>query len=229
MKDAADTVSSADKALVEAALNRSLPGFTLGQYLDISLYKLVGMQRTDITRTSDKVIVTMAVPERLRNTDVSKTRVFAVIRVHDGKTDILNDLDTGADTISIATDRFSTYAIVYQDVAKADGTATVGPAAGKASQTRDNEPKTQDNTPIELCATLAMISGLTYLLLYFTDRRHGMSEETKKELVSRMISWAKHGGRIRRLLALVAIFVLLVYYHSIGKQTAVEWKEVYGE
>ncbi len=229
VKDAADTVSSADKALVEAALNRSLPGFTLGQYLDISLYKLVGMQRTDITRTSDKVIVTMAVPERLRNTDVSKTRVFAVIRVHDGKTDILNDLDTGADTISIATDRFSTYAIVYQDVAKADGTATVGPAAGKASQTRDNEPKTQDNTPIELCATLAMISGLTYLLLYFTDRRHGMSEETKKELVSRMISWAKHGGRIRRLLALVAIFVLLVYYHSIGKQTAVEWKEVYGE
>lgn len=34
---------------------------------------------------------------------------------------------------------------------------------------------------------------------------------------------------MRRWIALVAIFALLVYYHSIGKQTAVEWKEVYGE
>ncbi len=228
VRDAVDTVSSADKAIVEQALNRSLPGFAVGQYLDISLYKLVGTQRTDIIATQDKIIVTIAVPERLRNTDDSRTRIFAIVRVHNGKADILNDLDTGADTISIATDRFSTYAIVYKDVASADA-AAVAATTAKASQTRDNEPKTQDDTPIELCATLAMISGLTYLLLYFTDRRHGMSEETKKELVSRMIGWAKRGGRIRRLVALAAIFVLLVYYHSIGKQTAVEWKEVYGE
>lgn len=229
VKDAADSVSSEDKSVVERTLSKSLPSFSLGQYLDISLYKLVGTQRTDIARTSDKIIVTIAVPERLRNTDDSKTRVFAIIRVHDGKAEILDDLDTGADTISIATDCFSTYAIIYKDVAKTGGTAVVSTAAGKTSQTRDNEPKTQDNTPIELCATLAMISGLTYLMLYFTDRKHGMSEETKKELVSRMIGWAKRGGRIRRWIALIAIFALLVYYHSIGKQTAVEWKEVYEE
>ena len=98
------------------------------------------------------------------------------------------------------------------------------------SQPQDTEPKTGHVVPVELYATLAMISGLTYLLLYFTDHSGGMTEETKKELVSRLIRWAKHGrtahGRtIRRYLALAAIFGLLVWYHSIGKQNAIEWKE----
>lgn len=99
-----------------------------------------------------------------------------------------------------------------------------------SSQPQDTEPKTGGAVPVELYATLAMISGLTYLLLYFTDHSGGMTEETKKELVSRLIRWAKHGrtthGRtIRRYLALAAIFGLLVWYHSIGKQNAIEWKE----
>lgn len=92
-------------------------------------------------------------------------------------------------------------------------------------QPRDSEPKTADATPVELYATLAMISGLTYVILYFADRNGGMTEETKKELVSKLIRWAKRGKTIRRLLALSAIFVLLVYYHSIGKQGSIEWKE----
>lgn len=74
-----------------------------------------------------------------------------------------------------------------------------------------------------------MIAGFTYLLLYFTDRRRGMTEETKKELVSRLVGWAKRGGRLRKWFALAAVFVLLVYYHSIGKKTCAEWKRIYGE
>lgn len=50
-----------------------------------------------------------------------------------------------------------------------------------------------------------------------------MTEETKKELVYAIIAWAKQGGKIRRLMALAAIFVLLVYYHSIGKKMCGEW------
>ena len=57
----------------------------------------------------------------------------------------------------------------------------------------------------------------------------GMTEETKRELVSWLVGWAKQGGRIRKYLALAAVFVLLVYYHSIGKKTCAEWKEIYGE
>lgn len=76
-----------------------------------------------------------------------------------------------------------------------------------------------------------MIAGFAYVLLYFTERKRGMTEEVKKELVSRIAGWAKRGGRLRRCLALAAIFVLLVYYHctrkfyrSIDREACAEWK-----
>lgn len=243
VKDASTVVSAADKTLVENALNDpQAKGYTLGQYLDISLYKVIGDSRNIITETNGKLTVTIDVPDSLKNTDATRTRTFAVIRVHGGKTELLPDLDDNADTITIKTDRFSTYAVVYKDTAggKGDGGQSESgkPGVVRVSANsdgknpgggKDGEPKTEDRTPLELSATLAMIAGLTYLLLYFADRRHGMTEETKKELVSRMIGWAKQGGRIRKWLALAAIFVLLVYYHSIGKKSCAEWREVYGE
>lgn len=243
VKDASAVVSAADKALVEKALNGpQAKGYTLGQYLDISLYKVIGDSRNIVTETNGKITVTIDVPDSLKNTDSTKTRTFAVIRIHNGKAELLTDLDDNADTITIKTDRFSTYAVVYKDTAGGNGdggqsesgkpgvirvsTKSDGknPGGGK-----DNEPKTGDRTPLELGATLSMIAGLTYLLLYFADRRHGMTEETKRELVSRLIAWAKQGGKGRTCLALAAIFVLLVYYHSIGKKSCAEWREVYGE
>lgn len=245
VKDASAFVSAADKAAVEAALGSSTAkGYTLGQYLDVSLYKVIGDSRNIITQTNGKIRVTIDVPDSLKNTDGMKTRTFAVIRVHDGKAVLLTDLDNDEDTVTIETDRFSTYAIVYQDTANADGGTSVmnlsadsenvtvnakSDGGQKAGGGMDDEPQTGDSTPIELSATLAMIAGFTYLLLYFADRKRGMTEETKKELVSQLIGWGKQGGKIRKYLALAAIFVLLVYYHSIGKKTCVEWKEIYGE
>lgn len=90
------------------------------------------------------------------------------------------------------------------------------------------EPKTQDAIHIELYATVAMIAGLTYLLLYFADSAYGMTEHAKDVFVAAFVRWAKKGGIVRKLCALVAIFVLLVYYHSIGKKNAVVQKEIYG-
>ena len=46
-----------------------------------------------------------------------------------------------------------------------------------------NEPKTGDASHVEVYATIAMIAGMMYLLLYFADQERGMTEETKKELV----------------------------------------------
>ena len=215
VKAVAAEAAAADKAVVEEALNSSVAkGYTLGQYLAISLYKVAGDSRTAVTETQGKITVRIDVPESLKNTDSTKTRTFAVLRVHEGKAQLLADLDQEADTITIETDRFSTYAVVYKDTT----------AGGK-----DDEPKTGDNTPLELSATLAMIAGFAYLLMYVTDRERGMTEERKKELVSCLVAWAKQGGRIRKYLALAAIFVLLVYYHSIGKKMCVRWKAIYGE
>ena len=265
VQDAGNTVSSSDKEAVAQALN----GYTVGQYLNIDLYKLAGTDRTDIHETAKKIKIVIAVPEALRNADSSKTRTFAVVRVHDGRAELLADLDGSADTITIETDRFSTYAIVYQDTANGGGgnngndnnngggndnggsgnngngnsNGGSGNNSGnnnsgqnnsginntKTGSAKDNEPATGDAALLEIYATLAMIAGFSYVLLYFTDRKRGMTEETKRELVSRLVGWAKQGGRIRKYLALAAVFVLLVYYHSIGKKTCVEWKEIYGE
>lgn len=98
----------------------------------------------------------------------------------------------------------------------------------KQGPSKNGEPKTGDAVNLELYATIAMIAGFAYLLLYFSDRERGMTEETKKEFVSRIVRWAKQGGKIRKYYALAAIFVLLVYYHSIGKKTIIQYKALYG-
>ncbi len=86
---------------------------------------------------------------------------------------------------------------------------------------KDNEPETGDIAHVEVYATIAMIAGLSYLLSYFRDEQHGITEEEKNAIVEKLITWAKAGGYFRRKLALAAIFFLLVYYHSIGKRVSV--------
>ncbi len=311
VRDADAIVSSEHKAAVEAALH----DFTLGQYLDIRLIKFIEDIRREISETKGKLTITIAVPDRLKNTGSQSARTFGVIRVHDGQAEFLEDLDQSEDTITIETDRFSTYAIVYQDDAKDSGNenggggstgggdenggggstgggdenggggstgggdenggggsvdsgnanggsgssaggengsegsadsvqgakdvqnpeskGSGGNAAGVQEkspvQGKDQEPKTGDTTPLELYATLAMIAGLAYLLIYFTDAERGMSEEKKKELIGTLVRWARQGGRLRRLAAFAAVFVLLVYYHgtknlhrSVERKTVVE-------
>lgn len=257
VQDTGNTVSASERAAVAQALN----GYTVGQYLNIDLYKLIGQNRTEVTETAKKVRIVITVPDSLKNKNSSKARAFAVIRVHDGRAELLTDLDNSADTITIETDRFSTYAIVYKDTANggngnngndnqnnndsnndsnnSDHSSKQNSADKndtKPDSSKDNEPKTGDETPIEIYATLAMIAGFSYLLLYFADRKKGMTEKTKKELVSRLAGWAKRGGGIRKYLALTAIIVLLVYYHStrtlyrgIGKKSCAKRKEIYGE
>lgn len=92
--------------------------------------------------------------------------------------------------------------------------------------TRNNEPRTGDTSYVEVYATIAMITGLLYVLLYFTTDRNGMTQEEKEQFLSCLTRWAKRGGKLRRLLATAAIFVFLVYYHSIGKCMAHDEKEV---
>lgn len=88
-------------------------------------------------------------------------------------------------------------------------------------------PETGDASHVEIYATVAMIAGLSYLLLYFINDGHGMTETKKKELIAWLIAWAGKGSGCRKYTAIVLIFLLLVYYHSIGKRIAVDWKKLY--
>lgn len=90
------------------------------------------------------------------------------------------------------------------------------------------EPKTGNNSHVKIYATVAMIAGFGYLLLYF-EGEHGITEREKDEIVYRLIEWAKRGGKFRRLVGIAVISLFLIYYHSIGKSVSVELKEVYAK
>lgn len=70
---------------------------------------------SDVINAPDQQHLKLRVPERL----LMAGRTFAVLRVHDGETVLLPDLDNDANTVTIETDRFSTYALVYRDNASA--------------------------------------------------------------------------------------------------------------
>ncbi|MCM1388114.1 MAG: hypothetical protein NC231_12360 [Bacillus sp. (in: Bacteria)] len=52
-----------------------------------------------------------------------------------------------------------------------------------------------------------------------------MTEEEKEELVSSLISRAKKESRLKRYLILALIFLVLFYYHTIGKRASAAWRE----
>lgn len=272
IEDGESTAGDGDKE----AVNSALQGFKVGQYLNVTLYKEIDGNRSEVPETPGKITMTIAVPEELKKEDGSRT--FAVICVSEGRAEFLQDLDTDKNTITIETDRFAVYAIVYKDETgdepekpddkdHTDQTSGGGNENGNngnsdnengnnendnngsdnngnagnnddssgtgdggnshsnhtvtnnnAGSHKDNEPKTGGRPYVELYATLAMIAGFSYLLLYFAPEKRGMTEERKKELVSKLVKWAKHRGRLCKFLALGMIFLLLVYYHALGKK-----------
>ncbi len=81
-------------------------------YLDINLLKTVGTaDPAAITNTKEMVTIVIDIPQELQGSD----RVFSVIRVHDGVPTELKDMDNDPKTVTIQTDRFSTYALVYAE------------------------------------------------------------------------------------------------------------------
>lgn len=88
------------------------------------------------------------------------------------------------------------------------------------------EPKTGDSTPVKVFATLGMVAGFTYLLLYFNAGEGGITEGEKEEIISRLVRWARK-GKLRKYPAILIISVFLFYYHSIGRSVSDEWKKVY--
>lgn len=81
-----------------------------------------------------------------------------------------------------------------------------------------SEPRTGDGLPPVV--PVAMIGGLAYLMDLFCDKkgvRMGMKKARKDWLIEKIVSRARGKAKPVRILALSLIFVILVFYHSIGK------------
>lgn len=156
VKDVTATVSESDKKLVEDKVKEVLNNGVVGAYLDLTLLKKVGsLKEVSVTETAAGVVVKLDIPESLKNTDSSVERKYTVVRIHDG---VAEALETSCENgvITFTTDKFSTYAICYEDVA----------ATGNG-QSSDNTINTGDVYNIALYVLLAVVScaGLAFVVL----------------------------------------------------------------
>lgn len=156
VKDITATVSESDKKLVEDKVKEVLNNGVVGAYLDLTLLKKVGsLKEVSVTETAAGVVVKLDIPENLKNTDSSVERKYTVVRIHDG---VAEALETSCENgvITFTTDKFSTYAICYEDVA----------ATGNG-QASDNTINTGDVYNIALYVLFAVIScaGLAFVVL----------------------------------------------------------------
>lgn len=169
--DMSKTVSDQDKAKVMSVLPQ---GSEVGMYLDIELFKQVaGKQSVSVKELNSKISIGVKVPETLLNSDASKVRTYQVVRVHDGKAEILNGVfDKGTGIFTFETDRFSTYALIYHDEdAKNSPEDKVDDSKGNTAGTtggKTNAVKTGDNSMVFLWVLL--MAGGAALILYMKKR-----------------------------------------------------------
>jgi len=124
VKDISETVEAEDKALVEKEV-AEVKDQKVGMYLDVNMFKQVGNNAAvKVPELDGKVKIQFTVPEDLLVKDTTKNRVYSVIRIHDGETTVIDaKFDPATKTLVFETDSFSTYALVYKDVAKTPGTS----------------------------------------------------------------------------------------------------------
>ena len=121
VRDVSGQLPQAERDQVELA-TRSLSGYSeVFQYLDITLSKTVGGIQTMLTDPlPGRLRLTFSVPLELQG---ATERTFAVVRIHNGGAAVLTDLDSDPATVTVSTDRFSLYALVYtQPIAPATAT-----------------------------------------------------------------------------------------------------------
>lgn len=187
------TVSLRDRAIISAALGE----YKLGEYLDISLFKVVDGVRERITHTSAPITITIDIPNSLKNSG----RRFRVIRSHDGSAAVLRDLDNSADTVTISTDRFSPYAIAYTD---------------SVNVSDDYDPPMPTGDPgISVFIFVTMASGLTAVgMIYFNHASDVEVEEERKKKIAKLVAFGKK-GKLQKYIAISLIFLVTLYYQGI--------------
>ena len=105
-------VSADDKALVEGALSSDMH---VGLIIDVSLVMTKDGVSTVVSNSSKPVSFAIGVPDSI----IADGRTYSVIRVHNGAAEnIGGTYDAANKTITVTSDKYSTYAVVYKDAPK---------------------------------------------------------------------------------------------------------------
>lgn len=163
-------VDADDAAKTEAVAGA---GAEVAQYLDISMIlQADGREIGTLNRLVGSITVQVAIPADLLADD----RVFYVVRVHDG---VAEKLDTVVQdgVASFETDRFSTYALLYESTSlPGDSDASV--PADSSTPSIPSTPTTgrQDMWPVVLAAVLMALSAA---LAVVAGRRNRKASQMK--------------------------------------------------
>lgn len=164
VKDGSKTISKESKD----AIVSNTKGYTVGQYIDISLYKytIIDGNKDDgeaIHETSDKIKISIEIPNELLNKDSKVKRNYYIARNHDGKVEILKGVyDEKTHTYTFETDKFSDYAILYQDT-KVETTKASNTKAENKEETK--KVKTGDDIFVAGYAFLLAVSLVVMIFL----------------------------------------------------------------
>lgn len=144
LKDVNVAVDTSEKTEIRNEMGTN----TLGTFLDIELLKQIGGTETKIEQTTDKITVTFEIPEHIRNTDAAVTRTYRIMRNHNGVVEILDveSYDEATHLLTFKTDKFSTYALVYQDK-KSAAKPTVEPTTKPTVEPTVKPPVKPTKTP----------------------------------------------------------------------------------
>lgn len=116
------TPSDDEKKAVEEAIKDGV----IAKYFDISV--LIKNSQNDaildeITELSESIKFTITLDEELKNVPEGYERTYKIIRIHDGKVEVLDaTLSDDKNSLEFSTDKFSTYAISYVDTKIEDDT-----------------------------------------------------------------------------------------------------------
>ncbi|MFR2310607.1 MAG: InlB B-repeat-containing protein [Roseburia inulinivorans] len=108
------TPTKEEIALIQSVLGNNV----IGQYLNLNLtLKISGREDRQITDLSAPMYIAITIPQNLVNHDSSIERTYRIVRIHDGVATLIDGTyDAATNQFTFATDGFSTYASVYEDV-----------------------------------------------------------------------------------------------------------------
>ena len=151
---------------VKTAMAQAAKDYTIGQYLDISLFKYMtvnGNRQPGVAlhTTKNALPISVVVPDALIHTDSAVNRNYCIVRCHEGAIAVLDAaFDAANKTLTFKTDRFSVYAIAYKD------TAVPSSGSNPGSNNSSNDSETKKNevaapTPAPTPASTSKPSTIT--------------------------------------------------------------------
>jgi hypothetical protein len=146
------------ETLATRQLGKKLDNLNYGAYLDITLTATASGENIPVTQTDGNVSVSITIPQDLYKSNYS----YKILRIHDGEATLLNATQDGQ-TLTFETDRFSTYVLMYEEVAVQNPAAA--PDAKDTAKKDSGVPKTGDDSNIALWSVVLIVCAVSVVAI----------------------------------------------------------------